>query len=299
MTLHNKDRFNEFAKQHGIVSPASEKFNNIQDAEKFLQSCTYPVIMKPVDCAGGKGVNRAENFAEASKFLPLAFEYSKAGRIVIEPFITGSQHGFCTFLRDQKVVLCCSNNEYSVMNPYRVEIDTFPSDDFAENRDKLICIVEKIADILNLKDGIFHMQYILQNGKIYILEVMRRVLGNLYFIPANLNLRGGDIEYWETRARCGLSCQELQPCLKSQGFHAYKCILSNRNGKIKNIVIPKEYKKYLIDEFWLKKIGDTVTHYATEFVGFLFFMFRSQEEMHRVLIDEYRTDLIITEEASI
>ena len=147
--------------------------------------------MKPVDCAGGKGVNRAENFAEASKFLPLAFEYSKAGRIVIEPFITGSQHGFCTFLRDQKVVLCCSNNEYSVMNPYRVEIDTFPSDDFEDNRDKLIDIIEKIADILNLKDGIFHMQYILQNGKIYILEVMRRVLGNLYFVPANLNLRGG------------------------------------------------------------------------------------------------------------
>jgi len=294
LTLHNKDRFNEFAKQHGILSPSSEKFNSIEDAEKFLQSCTYPVIMKPVDCAGGKGVNRAENFAEASKFLPLAFEYSKAGRIVIEPFITGSQHGFCTFLRDQKVVLCCSNNEYSVMNPYRVEIDTFPSDDFAENRDKLICIVEKIADILNLKDGIFHMQYILQNGKIYILEVMRRVLGNLYFVPANLNLRGGDIEYWEARARCGLSCQELQPCLKSQGFHAYKCILSNRNGKIKNIVIPKEYEKYLIGEFWLKKIGDTVTHYATEFVGFLFFIFRSQEEMHRVLIDEYRTDLVIT-----
>ena len=193
LQISEKDKFNEFAQKHGILSPASNKFNNIADAEQFLKNCDYPIIMKPVDCAGGKGVHRANNFAESSKFLSLAFEYSKAGRIVIEPFITGSQHGFCTFLRDKKVVLCCSNNEYSILNPYHVEIDTFPSDDFAENRDKLICIVEKIANILNLKDGIFHMQYIIQNGKIYILEVMRRVLGNLYFIPANENIRGGRI----------------------------------------------------------------------------------------------------------
>lgn len=300
LQLHNKDKFNDFAKKHGISSPASKNFEDIQKADKFLKNCDYPIIIKPVDASAGNGINRANNFNEASKFLKLAFEKSKAGRIVIEPFITGSQHGFCTFLRDKKVVLCCSNNEYSIINPYRVEIDTFPSDDFEENRDKLIYQVEQIAEILNLKDGIFHMQYIIQNNKIYIIEVMRRVLGNLYFVPANLNIRGGaDFEYWETRARCGFSCQELPPALKSQGFHAYKCVLANHNGIIKNIVIPKNYDKYLIGEYWLKKIGDTVSNYKSDPVGFLFFMFRSQEEMHRVLIDEYRTDLVITEAASI
>ncbi len=74
-------------------------------------------------------------------------------------------------------------------------------------------------------------------------------------------------------------------------------VLASHNGKIKNIIIPKEYNKYLIDEFWLQKTGYDVTHYDTEAIGFLFFMFHSQEEMYRVLIDEYRNDLIVMEDS--
>ena len=297
LLLHNKDKFNQFAKENNILSPSSEKFNKISDAEKFLSNCTYPIIMKPVDAAGGRGVHRAENFLEAMKYLETAFEKSKVGRIVIEPFISGSQHGFCTFLVNQKVVACCSNNEYSIMNPYRVEIDIFPSDDFNENHAKLIRQVEDIAGKLKLKDGIFHMQYIISGGDIYIIEVMRRVLGNLYFIPASLNSEGGgdNWEYWETRARCGFSCQEINMSLRSRGFHAYKCILADSNGEIKKITIPKEYEKYLIGEYWLKKVGDYITQHDMEFVGFLFFMFKTHEEAHKILIENYRTDLISVE----
>ena len=72
-------------------------------------------------------------------------------------------------------------------------------------------------------------------------------------------------------------------------------VLANCNGIIKKISIPKEYEKYVTQEFWLKKIGDEITHYTSEPLGFLFFMFRSQEEMHKVLIEEYRNDLAIME----
>ncbi len=191
LLLHNKDKFNQFAKQYGINSPSSEMFDEISEAEKYLQKCNYPIIMKPVDAAGGKGVNKAENFNQAVQFLDVAFEKSKVKRIVIEPFIEGKQYGFCTFLRDQKVIACCGNNEYSILNSYRVEIDTFPSDNFNEISNTLIKKVEKIAKILKLKDGIFHLQYIVKDKIIYIIEVMRRVLGNMYFIPANAVTRLG------------------------------------------------------------------------------------------------------------
>ena len=234
LQIHNKDRFKELALKLGIRTPKSHGFNNIFDAEKFLETTTFPIIMKPVDASAGNGVNRANDLDSAKKSLPLAFEKSKSGRIVIEPYLTGSQHGFCTFLIDQKVHAICSNNEYSILNPWRVEIDTFPASNFDFVRDDLVASIEKIAQTLKLKDGIFHLQYIMNDGKPWIIEAMRRILGNMYFIPGNA-LTGIDWEYWETRARLDLSLENFPTYVNQEGFFSYKTILANKNGKIKRI----------------------------------------------------------------
>ena len=234
LTIHNKDRFKDLALRLGIRTPRSHGFNNFSDAEKFLSTAKYPIIMKPVDSAGGKGVNRADDFESAQKFLPIAFDHSKSGRVVIEPFLTGSQHGFCTFLVNQKVRAICSNDEYSFAHPWRVEIDTFPASNFDLVKKDLVESIEKIAGELNLKDGIFHVQYIFQDGKPWIIEAMRRILGNMYFIPGNA-LTGIDWEYWETRARLDLSLKDFPTHVKQEGYFSYKTILANRNGKIKRI----------------------------------------------------------------
>ena len=231
LTINNKDRFKDLALILGIRTPRSNSFENIHDAEKFLEDAEFPVIIKPIDASAGNGINRADDLDSAKKFLSAAFAKSKAKKIVIEPFITGTQHGFCTFLIDRKVVACCSNNEYSFENPFRVEIDTFPSENFDAVKDYLIESIEKIAETLHLKDGIFHLQYIMKDGEPWIIEAMRRLLGNMYFVPGNL-LTNIDWEYWETRARLDLSLQDFPKNPKQEGFFAYKTILANRNGKI-------------------------------------------------------------------
>lgn len=234
LAIHNKDRFNDLAQSLGIRSPKSHVFTNISDAEKFLATTKFPIIIKPVDASAGNGINRAGDLESAKKSLKLAFEKSRAGRILIEPFLIGSQHGFCTFLIDQKVRAICSNNEYSILNPYRVEIDTFPANNFDLVRDELVESIEKIATELKLKDGIFHVQYIFQDGEPWIIEAMRRILGNMYFIPGNL-VTGIDWEYWETRARLDLSLEKFPRDVYQEGFFSYKTILANRNGRIKKI----------------------------------------------------------------
>ena len=291
LTIHNKDRFKNLAFDLEIRTPKSHGFNNFSDAENFLRSAKYPMIMKPVDSAGGKGVNRADDFESAQKFLPIAFDHSKSGRIVIEPYLTGSQHGFCTFLVNQKVRAICSNNEYSILNPWRVEIDTFPASNFDQVKDELVESIEKIARTLKLKDGIFHLQYIMQNGEPWIIETMRRILGNMYFIPGNA-LTGIDWEYWETRARLDLSLENFPMNVNQEGFFSYKTILANRNGRIKKIDLRGQFQKNLFYEFWLKSPGDEITRFNSEQVGFLFSMFRNREEMNRALIENYLNDFV-------
>lgn len=291
LTLNNKDLFKKFASEHNIMTPKSHGYATYEDALEGAKKLELPLIVKPVDASAGNGVSKVELDEELEEAIVYAFAKSKAGRIVIEPFIEGSQHGFCTYLINQKVVAFCSNNEYSIVNPYRVEIDTYPADNWELCSPILIEQIEKIAEILHLKDGIFHLQYIYKDGKPWILEVMRRVLGNMYSVPAN-QLNGFDWDYWEIKARCGLDCSNFPRKQQQEGWFAYKTVQATRNGTIQKIRIPENYDKYIYDQFFLMKEGDTVEAYEKEPIGFLFMMFSSAEEMKRVLIDEYRSDLV-------
>ncbi len=294
LTLHNKDKFKRFAREYGIQTPLSESFDKKEDALCALADMEYPIIVKPTDASAGNGINKASDETEAVRAVEEAFGKSRVGRIVMEPYIEGTQHGFCTFLQNKKVVCCCTNNEYSILNPYRVEIDTYPADEWQVAYPILVEQIEKIAEILNLTDGIFHLQYILKDGTPWIIEVMRRVLGNMYSVPANL-LNGMDWDYWETRAKCGLDCSDIPKNTKQEGFYAYKAIMAAENGTIRDIIIPEEYRKYETERFMLHEIGDVITDHKKDPIGFLFMMFATAEEMKRVLIDDYRCDLVEVE----
>lgn len=295
LTLHNKDKFKQFVKENNIISPWTEWFEDVESAVKAIQEMTLPVIVKPVDCSAGNGVGVVYSRDDSLDIIERAFSASRAKRIVVEQYITGSQHGFCTYLLDKKVVAYCSNDEYSIVNPYRVEIDTFPATHWEKYYQILIDQIEKIAECLNLKDGIFHLQYIYKDGQPWIIEVMRRTVGNMYHVLGN-PLNNINWEYWEARARLGMNCDDFPVHVKQEGFYAYKTILAKGNGIIKEIEIPTFYKKYVFDTFYLLEKGSRISNYKSEPIGFLFMMFGSQEEMYKVLIEDYRDDLVKIEE---
>lgn len=292
--LHNKDKFKRFVKENNIPSPWTETFVDPKSALLFLETVPYPVIVKPTDCSAGNGVTKLTSYENAEEAVQYAFDQTRVGVVVIEQYLSGTQHGFCTFIVNQKVRAFVSNNEYSIQNPYRVEIDTFPADEYEKAAQILIPEIEKIAKRLELKDGIFHLQYIMSDGKPMIIEVMRRAIGNMYSVLGDL-ISGLPWDYWEARARCGLSCEDFPTKAKQEGFFAYKTVLSENNGIIKSINIPKEYEKFTLFECMLKHVGDQLTHCHSEPIGFLFMMFSSMEEMKDVLICKYRSDFVVVE----
>jgi len=187
---------------------------------------------------------------------------------------------------NKKVVAYCTNNEYSYVNPYLVEIDTYPAENFESVKSILINEAEKMCSILCLNDGILHIQYRMKNGKPYIIEVMRRVLGNLYMIPAEKHT-GINWDYWEVRSHCGLDCSCFPTSIERKDFYAYKTIMGQKNGQIKDLIIPEDIKKYIFDEFRLWSPGKVIENYKSEQLGFLFFHFGTKEEMNSALLDRY------------
>ena len=220
-----------------------------------------------------------------------AFNHSKNKKIVIEDYIDGPQFGYCVFLINKRVVLTCTNNEYSFENEFRVEIDTFPSTNFKLVESKLDLFIENVAEDLNLKNGIFHIQYKYQDGKPYIIEVMRRIIGNLYHIPGNM-LTGYNWDMLQAKAYIGESFEGLNFVSSQNGFYAYKTLFANSNGKIKSIDVPDYYQKYVFDKYLIKNIGDSINNYNVEQVGFLFFKFLDNDSMNNILINRYVNNIV-------
>lgn len=285
--IAHKDLFKKFAIENQILTAPAEAFYKEEEAKKYiLKGVSYPIIVKPTDMSGGKGVSRCDTDAEAMVAIEQAFAISREKDIVIEPFIEGTQHGFCTFLHNKKVVACSSNDEYSVVNPYRVEIDTFPAKGIEKYRDILIAQVEKMAEVLNLEDGIFHIQYMEKDGCIYILEAMRRIIGNMYSVPASKSSEF-DWDYWQARASIGINCVAVPERLEERGYYAYRAIIPPKNGIVKDVIVDEEVKKYIFDQIQLYEKGHVVTNYLTDTLGILFFQFGSEQEMKKIMLEYY------------
>lgn len=293
LILHNKDCFKQFAKENDIDTPRAEQFLNVHDAKAFAKTATYPIIVKAVDLSAGNGIRKAENYEEAIGAINNAFACSRIKHVVIEPYIIGTQHGFCSFLINKKVVGYCSNDEYSFVNPYRVEIDTFPASDEDVVAGRIISQIEKMASILNLVDGCFHLQYITDStGHPHIIECMRRIPGGLYTIPGE-SVSGINWDYWEVRAKCTDSLLDF-PVFRhhNKGYFSYKCVMADQNGEIRRIELSPELMKHRYGEWWLLRVGDNVDNYLSTPISYIFTSYTSQEEMKQVLVNRYKDSTV-------
>ncbi|HOI74681.1 MAG TPA: ATP-grasp domain-containing protein [Syntrophales bacterium] len=287
--IHHKDRYREFAKKAGITTPLAKGFKRKKDALLWTETLTLPVIVKPVDLTGGKGISEIRQMDDAEKAIDSAFKISKIKRIVIEEFIVGTRHGFSVFLVDGRVVFFFSDNEHYYLNPYLVSAASVPSIVPKEVEKKLCAVAEKISSILSLKTGIFHMQYILRGDDPIIIEICRRAPGDLY-IKLVEHATGIDYPSWIVRASSGLDCSGLTHS-EPKGFFIRHCVMASRTGTLKNILIHSSIRNMIIDKQMWWKPGDLVTDVNTTKFGIVFIQLSSKEEMIRTA--EYLPELII------
>ena len=276
--IHLKDRFKAFAKKYGINTPIAEHFENEEDALAFESKATYPVIVKPVDLAGGQGIKIIRDKACFAEAVKNAFHLSREKRIIVEPFVEGTLHSLNTFIVDQKVVSYCTANDYSYLNKYMTNSGVSPADHWQEAIKYLIPETEKVAQILGLVDGQLHMQYIMQpNGKPVIIEMMRRNIGNFWSSMLN-DAAGVNWPDWVIRAEAGMDCHSIPGPKEPKGFYGYHMMLADRNGIFKDVTISPEFQKYVYQVVMWEEPGFEITNYLSNKVGNCLFHFNTEEE---------------------
>ncbi|MEK8019690.1 MAG: ATP-grasp domain-containing protein [Candidatus Parabeggiatoa sp.] len=275
--IHHKDLYRQFALKHKISSPVAMGFTNIKAALNDIESLSFPLMIKPVDLTGGKGISKINDIAQAKRALEKAFSASYTKRIVVEEFITGSRHGFSAFLHNGRIIFFFSDNEHYFKNPYLVSAASTPSIVSSSVEKKLCLTAEKIANLLSLKTGIFHVQYILKKGEPVIIEICRRAPGDLY-IKLVEQATGVLYSDWIVKAAAGLECNGLFH-VKPKGFFTRHCVMSAKLGQIKNVVFHSSIEKNIINKLMWWKKGEEVSDVMTSKLGIVFLKFDTMKEM--------------------
>lgn len=277
--LHLKDKYRELAKKLGVKTPKVIKCNNT-DVNKIINNISFPLIIKAVDLTTGHGMTKCTTKDELEPALKLALSKTRLDYVIAEEFIEGTNHGFSTFLQNGKIVFYFVDNEQHNINQYLVSGASTTTKVPQSAIKQLITDCEKIAKDLNLVDGIFHIQFILdKNNQPTILEVTRRAPGDLYI---KLVQFATGINYPEliVKAEMGLPLGEIKQIYPK--YHIVRhCIMSNNKGVIKDVEIDENIKEKVKvkDSFTCWKEGDVIEDEKLYKAGILFIYFDTEEEM--------------------
>jgi len=274
--IHHKDKFKTFVNENDIASPKARLFHSAEEAMSAAQCIEYPVIIKPTDRAGGQGVSIAHDQRSFAQSVRLAFSLSRDhAPVVVETYLEGTLHSMDTFIVRGHVVAYGTANDYSFHNKFMTNTGLFPADDWDVAVKTLIPETERIAQLLGLVDGQLHMQYMMANGKPWIIEMMRRSPGNRFTVTLG-NSIGMDWDAWVVRAEAGENCQAIPESHMPYGYYGYQSFMARSNGTYAGYVISERFRDSVFQiEEW-RSIGSEISDFRNEKFGNIQYYFKDE-----------------------
>ncbi len=281
LRIHHKDQFRRLLDEIGIPTPRAGTVTDVGSGLALCEEIGFPVIVKPVDLTGGKGIRVCENAAEVADAIADAFALTRQQHIVIEQFMAGSRHGFTCFVTNQRVGFWFADDEQYYVNQYLVSGTTTPTSMPDSAIADLVADVEAITRALDLVDGLMHVQCILTAAGPRIVELCRRCPGDLY--PAFVR-HATRYDYARSVVRSELGLGPLPPAqpptLRPIARH---CLMTDRDGTLASITYDAEVTERLVDQMTWWEPGLVVDNHRTQKFGIIFLSFDDADEMRQMV----------------
>ena len=275
--LHHKDHFKTIATQIGLPRVKSLCIDLTKENIPNLEGLQFPLIVKPVNLTGGKGISKIECNKEIFKALQFASSQSRLKRVVIEEYFVGDLHSYSTFIKDRKVIFEYSDNEFSYLNPYLVSTSTSPTSTQNSVLKNIRLETEKLANALELSDGILHAQFLSNGSQYKIIEYTRRLPGDFYSIPVMIST-GFDQAKAVIEQCCDIPIKIPLDYSQSR-FVSRHCVMAEKPGTIIGTRISKTISENIIDKFELMAIGEKINNSLIDKQSVIFLEYASLREM--------------------
>lgn len=279
-SLHHKDSFRAICERLDISVPKSISMQLKAGSDSLhdnLGSLTFPVLIKPVDLSGGKGIKFCRDSYELDRELQDCFDSrSKTSRIVIEEFIEGTNHAASFIVSQGQFLFEFFDSEHYGANKYLVAGTSTCHSLSEEIKEIVRQNVWHLVNNLELCDGLVHVQYILRESTVFFIEVTRRTPGDLYTRFVEL-ATGFNYSRAIFSSKIGRRI-ETQEQLGVQRHISRLSLHPSRNGLLGGFSIDQRAKNHLIEFFDLNK--KSITDYGQEKLGIGFFEFETEIEQN-------------------
>lgn len=178
LNLTNKVRMKEMMKAHGIPTAAFKSYSSMDNVD--TSGLQYPLIVKPADCNGSKGVRKIGNKTELLPFLKNAIDLSRTHTAIVEEYKIGIEISVDAYVKEGKaeVLMTSQLNKFKVDENISViyqSIVPAPISDVVLGQIK--AVAQQIASGFKLENSPLLIQLIVENEQINVIEFSARIGG--------------------------------------------------------------------------------------------------------------------------
>ena len=182
MRATDKGLMRQTLRDAGIAVPdflafSAEELQRLAPAD-LASRLALPVVVKPVDSMGARGVVRADSWDDAYRFALEAVEHSRSGRVIIEGFVDGPEFSLDALVYENHVVITGFADRHIKYPPFFVEIGhTIPTDIDPGLRARIEEQFAIAVRALGLGPGAAKGDLKWSDGKVVVGEIANRLSG--------------------------------------------------------------------------------------------------------------------------
>ena len=285
-----KHHWRSFLKDNNFACPQHFQFESnilIEELVKEIEEFSLPLVVKPTDSSGSKGVSIIKEIEELNKAVSYAKSYSRNNELIIEEYIERSFPsviGGDIFVWEGKIVLfglmeCLRDLTNSPLIPIGKKKPLLVSED----EESLIkSELQRVITTLGIRFGELNVEILLdKNHKVHFLELGPRAGGNM--IPIQLSdAYGIDLVEANVKAAMGEVPSFLNKSLSvKSGCYMHYVLHSYNSGNFRGVSIDKSIEDKVYRKVIYKKEGDKIEYFdgAGKAIGIIFLHFNNEDEM--------------------
>ncbi len=282
--LQDKAKFRKFLKDNNFNVPNAKGYNNVKDAIDDINYFNWPIIVKPVDSAGSKGVSKVDDPKDLLKAIDFALSCSISKNFIIEDFLEkqGCSSDTDYFVVNGELVFSNFSNQMfdeNAENPYTPSAFSWPSTLSPKATNELEKELQRFISLLKIGTGIFNIETRLcTNGKTYIMELSPRGGGNRLSEVLEMAI-GVKLISNAVKAAMGIETINIVAPLFDSIWHS-EILFVDKEGVFDELVIGDFAKDYIVDVCVYIEKGDKVYRCtgANQAIGCLVYEFTSEQE---------------------
>lgn len=296
-----KHPWREFLKQNDFACPKAASFpSSIQreEFEQIIKGFKFPIVIKPTDSSGSKGVTVLDNLDMCDKALAWADSYSRNKVLIVEEYITrGFPHviGGDIFVWDGKIVLygemaCLRDLENSPLIPIGKKK---PAGLTPLQVERVHAELQRVIESLGIRFGQMNIEILLDaEDNVHFLELGPRAGGNM--IPVQLSDAFGiDLIRANVQAAMDITPDFVKKTVVAkEGCYMHYVLHSYQDGSFGGVSYDESIRSYIYREVIYKQQGDAVEAFdgAGKALGIIFLHFDTVEQMEHFC--QHHNDLI-------